>query len=113
MNKDKSNIFFLKKTKRKVKTKIKRIIGLKSSFFGNLYLRNSLIIGRSKVKEFGRLKNKVQLKLTSWKHKLLSNARRATLIKSVLHAISNNCMTTFKVPLVVYKELDIIACRFW
>lgn len=69
--------------------------------------------GRLKVKELGRLKEKIQLCLASWKQKLLSTVGKTTLINSIIHAILNYIMSTFKIPLTVYKVLDAVACRFW
>ena len=87
--------------------------GLKGMSKGAIYLGNAFIFGKSKVKEFGRLKERVQSRLDNWKNHLLSKAGKATLIKSVVQAIPTYTMATFKVPSSVCKDLDKIIRRFW
>lgn len=58
-NEDKSSIYFSKGTDKRVKQGIKRITRLKEMKTTSIYLGNSLILGRSKVKDFGRLKEQV------------------------------------------------------
>lgn len=85
-NKEKSNIYFSQNTPRRVKMGIKTITELKKFYLRKLNTWGTrLLWGRSKIKEFGRLKERVQKETNKlWKHKLLSNAGRATLIKSVI-----------------------------
>lgn len=109
---EKSSIFLSKNMTSSMKRKI-RSIGLKEVHNNTIYLGNFLIIGRSKVCEFGRLKDKVHACLENWKNILLSKVGKVTLIKSVIEAVSTYTMSTFKIPLCVCKELDSIACRFW
>ena len=51
---------FSKSSRRGVRKDIKRVTGLKSLRKGALYLGIAFIFGKSKVKEFGRLKERVQ-----------------------------------------------------
>lgn len=86
--------------------------GLKKLHTTFIYLWNSLILGRFKINVFGRLKEKVQAWLESWKSKLLSRAGKATLIIYVIQAIPNYTMTTFVIPKKVCKGLDTLAMPF-
>jgi len=56
--------------------------------------------------------NKIRIKLSSWKGKLLSLAGRVCLIKSVLSAIPLFYFSVFKAPESVYKKLISIQRRF-
>ncbi|KAF3437406.1 hypothetical protein FNV43_RR20159 [Rhamnella rubrinervis] len=92
---------------------IKLITGLKSMQGNSVYLGNALIGGRSKVREFQRLKERVSCRLESWKNRLLSKAGKVTLIQSVIQAIPTYTMSTFKVPTSVCKDLNAMVKRFW
>ena len=80
---------------------------------GSLYLGNQLIFGKNRSKDFGRLKDRVQAKLEGWRNHLLSRAGKATLIKSVVQAIPQYTMSTFRVPDGVCNELDALIRKFW
>lgn len=92
---------------------IKELLNIKEIKTGSLYLGNSLLLGRSKIKEFGRLMDKLQTRLEGWKCQLLSRADKATLIRSVAQSLPVYTMSTFKVPVGVCKELDSVLRRFW
>ena len=98
---------------RKSRKEIQSVTGLKCMKKGAIYLGNALIFNKSKVKEFGRLKERVQVRLDSWKHQLLSKAGKATLIKSVIQAIPIYTMATYKIPAAVCHDLDTLVRRFW
>lgn len=65
-----------------------------------IYLGNLFILEKSKVKEFGTLKEIVQSILDSWKNHLLSKAGKATRIKSIIQAITTYTMATFKISII-------------
>lgn len=113
INARKSSIFFLKNTSLHEKRKIKATLGILEIKPGPIYLGNTFIKGRSKIKDFGRLTNKVQARLDNWQSQLFSQASRATLIKYVLQSIPIYSMTTYKIPKTLCSKLDAIAMRFW
>lgn len=55
----KFNLIFLKGTNRMLKGKIKQITGMRESKVANIYLGNSLILGKVKSREFEKLKDRV------------------------------------------------------
>ena len=61
------------------------------AYFGLLAL-----VGRNKRASFDQLKQKVWKRLQGWEEKLLSQARREVLIKSVIQAIPKYAMSCFK-----------------
>ena len=95
INKEKSQIFFSKNTKRRVKAAVKEIFGFKEFGTSAIYLGNNLIFGRKRSKEFGRLKEKIQHRLEGWQSSLFSQAGKATLIKSIVQTIPTYSMSTF------------------
>ena len=71
------------------------------------YLGLPPIIGKGKKQAFEDIKSKVQSKLCGWKGKLLSQASRETIIKSVAQAIPIYAMNCFLLPLGLCDE----SCR--
>ena len=52
-------------------------------------------------------------KLQGWKEKLLSQAGREVLIKSVIQEIPTYTMSCFKLPRGLIKELEVLVHKFW
>ena len=71
------------------------------------------LVGRAKKQSFIYLKERVWKKLQGWKEKLLSQAGRKVLIKSVIQAIPMYNMSCFKLPKGLVKELEILIWKFW
>lgn len=62
-------------------------MGYKDVTSGTIYLGYQLVFAKNRTKEFGKLKDSVQSRMEGWKNHLPSHARKATLIKSIIHAI--------------------------
>lgn len=87
--------------------------GLREMNEGSIYLRNTLVFGKQKSKEFMRLKDRARMRLEGWKSQLLSKAGKATLIRSVIQAILVYTMSNFKVPKGMCKEMNASVRKFW
>ena len=61
---------------------------------------------------FSELKDRIFAKVTSWKARLLSQAARTTLIKSVLNAIPTSIMSLFLVTKSLCAEIDSVLRKF-
>lgn len=59
VNEKKSNIFFSRNTSAAMRRKVKQKLSLKEMGTQGIYLGNSLVLGKNKRKEFGRIKEKV------------------------------------------------------
>ena len=70
-------------------------------------------MGRAKKQSFIYIKERVWKKLQGWKEKLLSQAGKEVLIKSVIQAIPTYTMSCFKLPKGLIKELEILIRKFW
>lgn len=77
-----------------------------------MYLGNPLFFSRSKTKTFNFLKEKVKSRLASWRNRLLSQAGRITLVKSVVNSMPLYSMSTFLLPVSVCHQLDSLAKIF-
>lgn len=77
------------------------------------YLRLPLIIGRGKKQAFVEIKTRIQSKLCGWKDKILIQAGREILIKSVAQAIPVYAMNCFLLPLGLCDEINSMMGQFW
>lgn len=113
VNTEKSSLFFSPKTDRRLKGRIKHVTSFKDLQKGTVYLGNPFLMGRQKIKEFGRIQERVQCRLEGWQSQLLSRAGKATLIKTVAQAIPTYVIAMFRLPKKVCDNLDTIIRRFW
>uniref|UniRef100_A0A2N9E653 Reverse transcriptase domain-containing protein n=2 Tax=Fagus sylvatica TaxID=28930 RepID=A0A2N9E653_FAGSY len=79
---------------------------------------NSLIqkaknAGRAKYTSFSQIKERVWSKIKGWKEKLISQAGREVLIKSVAQAIPTYAMSCFRLPSHLIQEIEVMIRRFW
>ena len=70
-------------------------------------------VGRAKKQSFIYLKERVWKKLQGWKEKIISQAGREVLIKSVIRAIPTYTMSCFKLSKGLVKELEVLIRKFW
>ena len=92
---------------------IKSILHVKSLKKGVVYLGAPLFLSRAPSKDFSYLQDKLEVRLTGWRSKCLSRARRKTLIKSVAQSLPIYIMSTFNIPNKVCDKLDFLTRRFW
>jgi hypothetical protein len=71
------------------------------------------LVGRSWIREFQSLKERVRRRLTDWKTKLLLQAGREILLKAVVHAIPTYRMSIFLLPKELCKEINKLMQNFW
>ena len=83
-NRDKTNIFFSTNTQLDMQTRIQNILGVPAIRQYEKYLGLPALVGRAKKQSFAYIKERVWRKLQGWKEKLLSQAGREILIKSVI-----------------------------
>lgn len=76
---------------------------------GVVNLGNTLTFGAKKTKVWGRLSDRVQVRLEGWKSQLLSRVMKATLIHGIAQAIHVCSMSTFMVPKSVCGRMDNLA----
>ena len=67
----------------------------------------------NRIADFQFLIDKLISKLQGWKARLLSQAGRATLIKSILQSLPLYTFSCFKVPEYVCTKMDSIVRAFW
>ena len=77
------------------------------------YLGLAPIIGIGKKQAFAEIKLRIQSKLSRWKTKLLSQAGREVLIKSLAQAIPVYAMNCFLLPASFCDEVNSMTGQFW
>ena len=113
INRDKTNIFFSSNTTPNMKNRIQTILGVPAICQYEKYLGLLALVGRAKKQCFIYIKKRVWKKLQGWKERLLSQAGKEVLIKSVIQAIPTYTMSCFKLPKGLIKELEIMIRKFW
>lgn len=100
LNKDKTKtlIFFRWNTTQEVRDRMLNLVGVPASHRFDMYLGLPALVGRSRIREFQGLKDRVRRRLMDWKTKLLSQAGREILLKAVVQAIPTYSMSLFLLP---------------
>ncbi|KAL0409023.1 UNVERIFIED_CONTAM: putative mitochondrial protein [Sesamum radiatum] len=78
-----------------------------------LYLGLPSKVARSKKDLFATIKDRIWARISGWNEKLLSQAGKEILIKSVIQAIPSYAMGCFKLPVTLLSELQGMIARFW
>uniref|UniRef100_A0A2N9FN80 Protein kinase domain-containing protein n=1 Tax=Fagus sylvatica TaxID=28930 RepID=A0A2N9FN80_FAGSY len=113
INRQKTTIFFSKSTPHSAKSAIQNMLGVPVIKQYERYLGLPSFIGRAKYSSFAQIKERVWSKLKGWKEKLISQAGREILIKSVAQAIPAYAMSCFRLPNRLIKEIEVLIRRFW
>ncbi|XP_065624064.1 uncharacterized protein LOC136065183 [Quercus suber] len=113
VNRSKTSIFFSKSTSEDLKVTIKGILGVQEVHQYEKYLGLPSLVGRGKRESFNYIKERVWKKLQGWEGKLLSQAGREVLVKSVIQAIPTYAMGCFKLPLGLCNDIEVLVKRFW
>ena len=113
INKDNTAIFFSKSTTDEAKSSIKNLFQVQKVKFYEKYLGLPSFVGRGKKASFNYIKKKVWRKLQGWEGKLLSQAGREVLIKSVIQAVPTYAMGCFKLSLGLCDDIKVMIKKFW
>jgi len=69
--------------------------------------------GSSKRDMFAWILARVNSKLEGWKEGLISKGGKEVLLKSIVQALPQYAMMTFKVPVSICKDVEKKIARFW
>ena len=106
-------MFFSKATDGALKEQIKEVWGVPEIMQYEKYLGLPSFVGKRKKASFNYIKERVWRKLQGWEGKLLSQAGREVLIKSVIQAIPTYTMGCFKIPIGLCNEIETMIKKFW
>uniref|UniRef100_A0A2N9GDB5 Reverse transcriptase domain-containing protein n=1 Tax=Fagus sylvatica TaxID=28930 RepID=A0A2N9GDB5_FAGSY len=113
INRQKTTIFFSKSTPLQAQRSIQDMLEVPAIKQYERYLGLPSFVGRAKYSSFAQIKERVWSKLKGWKGKLISQAGREVLIKSVAQAIPSYAMSCFRLPNRLIQEIEVIIRRFW
>ena len=106
INRGKTQLFFSSNTKQPTRSKNSDLFGVPAVSQYEKYLGLPSFVGRAKKQSFSYLRERVWSKIKGWKEKLLSQAGREVLIKSVLQAMPTFTMGCFKLPKSLCKDIE-------
>ncbi|KAL0004830.1 hypothetical protein SO802_012391 [Lithocarpus litseifolius] len=113
INKSKTALFFSKAMDGAIKDQIKEAWGVPEIMQYEKYLGLPSFVGKRKKASFNYIKERVWRKIQGWEGKLLSQAGREVLIKSVIQAIPTYTMGCFKIPVGLCNEIEAMIKKFW
>ncbi|XP_024157261.2 uncharacterized protein LOC112165078 [Rosa chinensis] len=110
----KSSVVFSNNVQPALKSTLASILGVKCVSEHDRYLGLPLRVGRSKMKRFQYLKDKVSKKLVNWKSKILSCAGKEILIKAVAQVMPTYAMNCYLLPKSLCDDIhQLCASFFW
>ena len=71
------------------------------------------MVGRNRRASLNFIKERVWGKIQGWKEKLLSQAGKEVLLKSIVQAIPTFAMNCFWLPVGLCKDIEAITRKFW
>lgn len=113
LNSNKSSIFFSKNLQARQATKLMEIIGLKKAKLDSKYLGLPLFNQRSKKKNFQDIKEKILDTVAQWKAKVLSQARRTIIIRTIASIMPMYQMSSYLLTKEFCKEMDAKMKDLW
>ncbi|XP_027170528.1 uncharacterized protein LOC113770308 [Coffea eugenioides] len=113
VNINKSAVFFSKNSSERERDEVLQKLGGIQQVSQGKYLGLPLVVGRSKNSVFRFIKENMMSRIQGWKGKLLGNAGKEVLLKSVALALPSYAMSVFRLSKSLCKELSGMMARFW
>ncbi|XP_071912962.1 uncharacterized protein [Coffea arabica] len=113
INMEKSSLFFSRNVVHRYKAGVLRELQGMKEAQQSRYLGLPLVIGRSKRQTFDFVKQKTLGRLEGWKEKLLSQAGKEVLLKSVIMALPIYVMSCCILPKDLCRQISSGMAKFW
>lgn len=113
INTEKTTMVFIKNVGEIEKEGIMNLWGGRQTQQYKKYLGFLPMVGRSRKKNFSKIKTKLWQRLQVWKEKLLSQGGKEVLLKVVALALPMHAMSCFRLPLTLCSELESLIANFW
>ena len=109
----KSSIFFSPNTSGDIREQICSILNIMIEALNDKYLGLPAHVGLDKTDCFQYLIDRIVMRISGWKEKLLSTGGKEVLLKSVVQAIPTYAMSVFKIPKKNCKGITDEMSHFW
>ncbi|XP_019166552.1 PREDICTED: uncharacterized protein LOC109162294 [Ipomoea nil] len=96
-----------------IERKWRGILGVVQAPNFGKYLGLPSFIGRNKKAAFSYIEDKIRQRILSWNKKLLSQAGKEVLLKSVAQAMPTFSMSVFLLPMGVCSAIERVMNRYW
>lgn len=113
INREKTTLFFSKSTPHGMQEAIKNALGVPVVQQYEKYLGLPSFIGQNKKASFDNIKQRVWKEIQEWEGKLLPQASREILIKSIAQALPTYTMSCFKLPAGLCHEIEALIKQFF
>lgn len=113
INYQKSGICFSSNVRVDKQVEISTILGVTSDLQDSMYLGLPSLVGRSKKRVFGFVKERLWKRLQGWKAKKISRAGKTVLINNVATAVPSYCMSSFLLPKSMCNEMEVMLNKYW
>ena len=87
--------------------------GVQSTRSRDKYLGLPALVGRSRVRAFQNLKERIWSRVNGWKEKFLSYAGKEILLKAVIQAIPTYTMSVFQLLKAICQQISSMMGKFW
>lgn len=113
VNFQKSGIMFSSNIRRDKQVEYSNILGVHNGIESSDYLGLPSLVGRSKKRVFGFLKDRVRKCIQGWSKKPISRAGKSILIRNVVQAVPSYAISCFLSPKTLIQEIERIFNSFW
>jgi hypothetical protein len=113
INFDKSSVMFSRNTSKVKKREVLRELNISEEAKTERYLGLPVYVGRSRLKTFEYLKDRVWKRIQRWKERMLSRMGKDVLIKACAQAIPTFAMSCFDLTRTLCEQMSSMICRFW
>ena len=112
INKEKSLIFFSKRTTQEVRTLMKSTLGIEKEGGVGKYLGLPEHFCRRKKDVFASVVDRIQQRAASWSSKFLSTTGKMVMVKSMMSPTSAHTMSCFKLSQSICSNIQSSLTRF-
>ncbi|XP_019194966.1 PREDICTED: uncharacterized protein LOC109188792 [Ipomoea nil] len=113
VNYHKSSICYSKNTCDGDREMVAQILGVVQAPNFGKYLGLPAFVGRNKKAAFAYIEDKIRQRIGSWNKKLLTQAGKEILLKSVAQAMPTFSMSVFLLPISVCAAIERTMNRYW
>lgn len=106
VNFQKSGIFFSSNVRRDKQVELADILGVHNEITASKYLGLPLLVGRSKTRVFGYLKEEASKRILRWQARPISQAGKLVLLRTMAQANPSYAMTCFVLPKSLCNNLE-------